>query len=89
MKYGNYSFIGATLIRGEALILMWIPQAAALIRGQHLFEVLCLLEQKSALLFKWLYKSQEVVTKLFNDYSSIASEAKYKSKYVSTYSSYS
>ena len=78
MKYGNYSFIGAKLIRGEALISFWIPEAAALIRGQHLFEVLCLLEQKSALLFKFLYEPQEVVIKLFNDYSSIAAEAKYK-----------
>ena len=75
MEYGNYSFLGAKLIRGGALISMWIPKAAALIRGQHLFEVLCLLDQKGALLFKFLY---EVVIKLFNDYSSIAAEAKYK-----------
>ena len=38
-------------------------------------------EQKSALKnIKLLYESQEAVIKLFNDYSSIASEAKYKAK---------
>ena len=39
-------------------------------------------EQKSASeKTKWLYKSQAAVIKLFNDYSSIISEAKHKAKY--------
>ena len=40
-------------------------------------------EQKSALEnIKLLYESREAVIKLFNDYSSVVSEAKYKSIHV-------
>ena len=39
------AFLGAVLIRGEALISMWIPKDAALIRGQRLFEARRLLEE--------------------------------------------
>ena len=39
-------------------------------------------EQKSALgNMKLLYESKEATTELFNEYSSIASEAKYKAKH--------
>ena len=31
------AFIGAALIREEALILMWIPKGAALIKGNMVF----------------------------------------------------
>ena len=45
------AFLGAVLIRGEALISMWIPKDAALIRGQRLFENPCLLEEIQYLFF--------------------------------------
>ena len=35
----NAAFIGAVLIRDEALISMWIPKGAALIRGPALIRV--------------------------------------------------
>ena len=45
-----------------------------ILRGRYKSE-----EQKSALEYiKLLYKSREAVIKLFNDYSSIISEAKYR-----------
>ena len=34
------------LIRGEALILMWVPKGVAFIREWHLFETRRLLEEK-------------------------------------------
>ena len=45
MKYDNYSFIGAALTKGEALISMWIPKSVRLIRGRHLFEARRLLQK--------------------------------------------
>ena len=39
------TFRGVGLIRGEALISMWIPRGAAHIRGWHLFETQHLLEE--------------------------------------------
>ena len=39
------AFIGAVLIGGEALISIWIPKGAALIRGWCLFEAQRLLEE--------------------------------------------
>ena len=39
------TFIGAVLIRGKALISMWIPKGVALIRSRCLFETQCLLEE--------------------------------------------
>ena len=45
------AFIGAALIAGEALISMWIPKVAALIRGRRLFEAPCLLEEIRYLFF--------------------------------------
>ena len=48
-----------------------------LIKGKSVLK-----EQKSAIEnIKLLYKSREAVIKLFNDYSSIAFEAKYKAKH--------
>ena len=38
----------AALIRGEALVSMWVPKHAALIRGGRLFEARCLLEGNAA-----------------------------------------
>ena len=38
------AFIGAGLVRGEALISMWISKGAAVIRGRRLFETRRLLE---------------------------------------------
>ena len=38
MRYGNYSFIGAVLITGEALISIWIPKSARFISGWRLLE---------------------------------------------------
>ena len=45
MRYGNYSFIGAVLITGEALISIWIPKSARFISGWRLFESRRLLEK--------------------------------------------
>ena len=39
------AFIGAALIRGEALISMWVLKSAAIIRGRRLFEARHLLEE--------------------------------------------
>ena len=53
---------------------MFKPNLNVISRGRYKSE-----EQKSALEYiKFIYESREVVIKLFNDYSSIASEAKYK-----------
>ena len=41
----NNIFRGPALIRGEALISIWTPKGAALIRGRRLFEVGRLLEK--------------------------------------------
>ena len=39
------TFIGAALIRGEALFSLWIPKCAALIRERYLFQNRHLLEE--------------------------------------------
>ena len=47
----SIAFRGAELIRGEALISMWIPRGEALIRGRSLFEARRLLEEIRYILF--------------------------------------
>ena len=52
------AFRGATLIRGEAPIAMWIPKGAAPIRERRLFEARHLLEE-----IRKMYFSQNVPQK--------------------------
>ena len=53
------------------------PNLNEILKGRHKSE-----EQKSALKnIKLLYESRETIMKLFTDYSSIVSEAKYKTIY--------
>ena len=63
------AFIGAALIRGEALIFMWIPKGAAFIRGRCLFEAWRLLEEIWYLL---VINKLNVINFLLINYQNIA-----------------
>ena len=52
------TFRGAVFIRGEALISMWAPKRAALIRGRPLFETQRLIEEIRYTILYYIYKPE-------------------------------